>query len=361
MAKGNLAEDLKFENIPTYQDVLIKLGDRNHSRYNKHLIMGNGFSMAYDYNIFSYNALYDFIENLEDPTLSKLFKVINSKNFELIMRQLDNFIEIASAFDTDKKFIEALKEANQLLQKSLIDAVSTLHPEHVFEITEQKSKACFNFLSEFLDNNGKVFSTNYDLLLYWVLMRNKPDSSNDGFGKEHLNPVETRRNQEDAEYGELYWGKYKDEQTVFHVHGTLPIFDTGTEIEKAVYNQRQFLLENIKERMENKDYPVFVTAGDGNEKLKQIYHNRYLTHCYNELSDLKGYLISFGFNFGEYDHHIIKAVNKAAKRGAQSGEKLFSIYIGVYSEDDLEYIKSIQGKFDCKVNVYNSQTANIWG
>jgi hypothetical protein len=357
MAAGNISQQLKFEDLPDYKSVVNKLNKR---KYPKHLIMGNGFSMAYDHKIFSYNALYDFIEKLEDPTLSKLFEVINTKNFELVMHQLDNFIEMAKAFEEDGKLTKALIYSNSLLQQSLIDAVSSLHPEHVFEVSEDKSKACFRFLNEYLENEGKIFSTNYDLLLYWVLMRNESKQANDGFGREHLNPVETRRGQEDAEYGDLYWGKYKDEQKVFHVHGTLPIFDTGTEIEKEVYKDRNYLLENIKERMDNKEYPIFVTAGDGTEKLKHIYHNRYLIHCYDTLSNITGSLISFGFNFGEYDFHIIDAVNKASKRGAQFGEKLFSIYIGVYSESDLEYIKSIQDKFDCKVNVYNSQTANIW-
>jgi len=358
MAKENIPQNLKFEDIPDYNSVLKKLNKRPQP---KHLIMGNGFSMSYDPEIFSYNALYDFIDELKDPTLSKLFEVINTKNFEQVMRQLDNFIQIAKAFDKEGNFTKSLTDANQLLQKSLIDAVSSLHPEHVFEISEKQSNSCYTFFNEYLEKRGKVFSTNYDLLLYWVLMRNESKIAIDGFGKEHLNPVATRRGQEDAEYGDLYWGKHKDEQCVFHIHGTLPIFDTGTEIEKEVYRNRKYLLENIKERMQNKEYPIFVTAGNGEEKLKQIYHNRYLTHCYERLSTITGFLISFGFNFGEYDYHIIDAVNKAAKRGAQSGDKLFSIYIGVYSESDLDYIKSIQGKFDCKVNVYNSQTARIWG
>ncbi|MDX1348824.1 MAG: DUF4917 family protein [Putridiphycobacter sp.] len=357
MAAGNITMSLKFEDLPDYQTVIDKLNKRKEP---KHLLMGNGFSMAYDHKIFSYNALYDFIEKLEEPTLTKLFEVINTKNFELVMRQLDNFIEMAKAFDENGKLTDALIGASALLQQSLIEAVSSMHPEHVFEIKEERSKACFKFLNEYLANEGKVFSTNYDLLLYWVLMRNESKLANDGFGKEHLNPVATRKGQEDAEYGELHWGKYKDDQKVFHVHGTLPFFDTGTEIEKEVYRDRKYLLDNIKERMGRKDYPIFVTAGDGTEKLKHIYHNRYLTHCYDQLCNISGYLISFGFNFGEYDKHIIEALNKAAKRGAQSGDKLFSIYIGVYSESDLDYIKSIQSEFDFKVNVYNSQTTNIW-
>lgn len=357
MSKGNIPKKLKFEDLTSYQEVVKYLEKKKRT---KHLIMGNGFSMSYDPDIFSYNALYDFIDKLEDPTLSKLFEVINTKNFEQVMRQLDNFIEMAIAFEQEGDFTKSLIDANQLLQKSLIDAVSSLHPEHVFEVSKAQSESCFDFLNEYLENEGKVFSTNYDLLLYWVLMRNESKIAIDGFGKEHLNPVATRKKQEDAEYGDLYWGKHKEEQSIFHIHGTLPIFDTGTEIEKEVYRNRKYLLENIKERMKAKEYPIFVTAGDGKEKLKQIYHNRYLTSCYEQLSNITGSLISFGFNFGEYDYHIIDAVNKAAKRGAQSGNKLMSIYIGVYSESDLDYIKSIQGQFDCKVKVYNSQTANIW-
>src|SRR5690554_4727086 len=109
------------------------------------------------------------------------------------MRQLDNFIEIAEAFDTDPKLTEALNNANLLLQQSLIDAVSSMHLEHVFEVSKEKSETCFKFLNEYLEKDGKVFSTNYDLLLYWILMRNDSKNAVDGFGREHLNPVETKR------------------------------------------------------------------------------------------------------------------------------------------------------------------------
>jgi predicted house-cleaning noncanonical NTP pyrophosphatase (MazG superfamily) len=196
MAKNNIPQDLKFDDLSDYQSIINKLNKRPLS---KHLILGNGFSMAYDSKIFSYNALYDFIDKLEDKTLSKLFEVINTKNFELVMRQLDNFIEIAQAFDNTGDMVKALKNANKILQQSLIEAVSSLHPEHVFDIPDEESQSCNNFIQEYLSKGGKVFSTNYDLLLYWILMRNNPQSSIDGFGREHLNPVETKKGEE-AQY-----------------------------------------------------------------------------------------------------------------------------------------------------------------
>ncbi len=351
---------MDIDKIPSYQDV-IKYLDKNKRR--KHLLFGNGFSMAYDKDIFSYNALSEFIEKTNDPILTQLFERLNTKNFELIMQQLDNFCEIAEVFSDDKELVPKIKAASEKLKSSLIDAVKELHPAHVFKVPEEKSQACIQFLQTYLQNEGLVFSTNYDLLLYWVLMRNGAQNAIDGFGRDleteldgehYVDPVE-------LEYSELRWGKHKGNQTVYYLHGTLPIFDTGIHIIKVEYDNEHFLLQNVKTRIDNKQYPIFVTAGNGNEKLTHIMHNKYLSHCYEQLCTIQGSLITFGFNFGEYDTHIIDAINIAAKKGRKAGDKLHSIYIGVYSDDDLKHINDIKSKFKCKVNVYNARTANLWG
>ena len=347
---------MSFKELQDYQDVVKYLEKQKRP---KHLLLGNGFSMAYDHKIFSYNALYRFIENLENEVLSKLFNIITTKNFEMVMQQLVNFIEIAKAFGSDQDLINKLTAANQTLRNSLIAAIKELHPEHVFEVPKEKSKKCYSFLNNYLANEGKVFTTNYDLLLYWVLMRNESDKAIDGFGREVENP-DAYKTGEEFEYSELIWGKYKSEQSVYYVHGTLPIFDTGVDIVKEVYTTGHYLLENIKERLDRNEYPIFVTAGNGREKLEHIMHNKYLSNCYDNLSSIKGSLITFGFNFGEYDEHIIDAINKAAKHGQRTGEKLFSIYIGVYSEDDFNYINKIKNKFRCKVKLYSAKSAHIW-
>ena len=90
-------------------------------------------------------------------------------------------------------------------------------------------------------------------------------------------------------------------------------------------------------------------------------HNNYLSYCYERLCNIEGSLITFGFNFGEYDEHIIDAINIAAKRGRNMGNKLWSIYIGVYSDEDLKHIERIRERFKCKVVMYNARTAKVWG
>ena len=351
---------MEIEKLITYQEVIAHLDKKNRR---KHLLFGNGFSMAYDRDIFSYNALSKFIENTGDPLIKSLFDKLNTKNFELIMQQLDNFCEVAGLFSDDETLVPKIKTAIENLKNSLIDAVKELHPEHVFKVPEEKSQACIAFLQNYLDKGGFVFSTNYDLLPYWVLMRNEAKNAIDGFGRDLETDIDTENYvaPEDLEYSELRWGKYKDEQTIFYLHGTLPIFDTGINIVKVEYDSEHYLLQNVKDRNNKKQYPIFVTAGNGQEKLMHIMHNKYLSFCYEQLCKIEGSLITFGFNFGDYDTHIIEAINIAAKKGRKIPAKLWSVYIGVFSDDDLKHISDIEKKFKCKIVPYNAQTVNIWG
>lgn len=343
---------MKKKELQSYSEVIAYL-DKNHRQ--KHLLLGNGFSMAYDAKIFSYNALNKFIDEIDNDLLKKLFQIINTKNFEVVMQQLDNFCKLAKEFSSDKHLAKKIQKASTALKKSLIDAVKKLHPEHVFKIPEKKSESCARFLNTFLQADGHVFTTNYDVLLYWVLMRNmdKISSAIDGFGRR-------AEEGEDISAADLEWGTNKESQNVHYLHGALPLFDAGASIVKEEYDGQHLLLEKIRDRIEKKEYPIFVTGGNGKDKLTHILHNPYLDFCYDKLCTLEGSLITFGFNFGNYDEHIIEAINVAAKNGKKIPNRLWSIYIGVYSEDNVKYIKRIEKKFKCKVNLYDAKTALIW-
>jgi hypothetical protein len=113
--------------------------------------------------------------------------------------------------------------------------------------------------------------------------------------------------------------------------------------------------------MEQGEYPIFVTAGNGVEKLAHIMHNHYLSYCYDNLSEIEGSLVTFGFNFGPYDEHIIEAINRAAKNGMKEFPKLLSVYIGVYSDEDRQHIEQIASKFKVKIRIFDAKTVDIWG
>ena len=217
--------------VKDYQDVIKYL---NKQKRQKHLLLGNGFSMSYDKSIFSYNALSDFIDQTEDELLKKLFSIINTRNFESIMKQLDVFYALALEFSSDKKFAENVVSARESLKSRLLDAISTLHPEHVFKIPQEKSQRCAGFIKEYLDSeDGHIFSTNYDLLLYWVLMQNQDNLNNfeDGFGRDLIDKDEYDPDYK-PEVCALEWGNNRAIQRVHYVHGALHLFDSGATIEK---------------------------------------------------------------------------------------------------------------------------------
>ncbi len=326
-----------------------------------HLLLGNGFSMAYDAEIFSYNALYDFVDQLDDDLLSRLFQVVGTKDFEAVMRQLDTFGALLEAFGSDEQLLERVEGATADLKSSLLEAINELHPEHVFKVSQEKSDACGRFLRPFLQSGGHIFTTNYDLLLYWILMRNGVVEAVDGFGRDRETPEDEVVAAEEIEYSELRWGKHRASQVIHYLHGALPIFDTGIEIVKEEYDSAHYLLENIRERIGRDEYPIFVTAGDGRDKLEHILHNRYLTHCWDTFCATEGSLVSFGFNFGKNDQHVIDGINRATRQGAKVSPRLWSLYLGVYSDEDRDRIEGLASSFKCKVHIFDAKTAPVWG
>jgi hypothetical protein len=75
--------------LESFNDVLASIGKNPKRAF--HLLLGNGFSVAYDPAIFSYNALHNFVAQLNDDDLSKALEVIETRNFEVIMQYLDHF------------------------------------------------------------------------------------------------------------------------------------------------------------------------------------------------------------------------------------------------------------------------------
>lgn len=305
---------MKLENYPDVIAYLKTKPDRK-----THLLMGNGFSIAYDNSIFSYKSLSQHVKESDNEVLKKLFSVVDNCNFEVIMQQLDTFISISDALACGEDIKTKLTKSRDSLQEALIKAVNELHPEYVFKVPFERSKKCAQFLYEYINNGGFLFTTNYDLLMYWVLLRHESDKvSIDGFGRDAENVGSEYIPPEEIDWSELRWGRNQTNQNTFYLHGALPLFDTGSEIVKEEYDGHNYLLENIKKRIDKKEYPIFVTAGSGKDKLNHIMHNKYLTYCFEQFSKIEGSLITFGFNFGEYDDHIINAINIAAKHGRRA-------------------------------------------
>ena len=339
----------------SFQDVL---SDLNKGKRVKNLLFGNGFSVAFDPNIFSYNALAKRINDGQDEDLKRVFKTLGTQNFEVAMKQLKVMGQLVDDLQGDANFKNKILQTHGRIKQALIDTIVATHPENVFSVQGQ-AESCATFLREFLDERvntcgtkipgGHVFSTNYDLLLYWVVMSQFDHSGErycDGFAYE------------DGNKERLIWGYNKGKQNIHYLHGTLPFFNEGGELVKLQYNGST-LIKNITDRVGADTYPLFVAAGTKEDKRVQISQSAYLQFCYEKLTQIEGSLVVVGFGFGENDEHIIDAINKAAHRN-RGGSRLFSVYIGYFNEKDRKHIESIAGKFQCAVRLFPSSTAEIW-
>lgn len=94
--------------LQTYQQILDHL---KKEKREKHLLMGNGFSIAYDPKVFSYNALSDFIKKSDNSLLIKLFEIVNTYNFEQIMQQLNMSKKIISVFDSKSQGLQKIDKS----------------------------------------------------------------------------------------------------------------------------------------------------------------------------------------------------------------------------------------------------------
>ena len=309
--------------LQTYQQILEHL---KKEKREKHLLMGNGFSIAYDQKIFSYNALSDFIKKSDNSLLIKLFEIVNTYNFEQIMQQLNMSKKIISVFDSKSQGLQEIDKSIELLKEALISAVKALHPEYVFSIPEEKSTACARFLSDYLGTNESIFTTNYDILLYWVLMRNEIPNCIDGFGRDLENDDDEYIPEEDLEYSELRWGKHKDIQNIFYLHGALPIFDTGIDI----INDFNGFTSEGKLKLVEKYKPALVVMNNGR---------------FDKIPNLKNYLEDY---FDKRVKAILETGIEKEKISIDPGVG-YSSNNSMNTPEDMERIKSVKYLRDMKL------------
>ena len=182
----------------------------------------------------------------------------------------------------------------------MVRAISGSHPDLLSEISDESYKACRRFLSKF----KRIFTLNYDLLLYWAVMQKElePDvQSDDGF-----------RNPEDEQEEYVTWEVENSyNQNIYYLHGALHLFDAGVELQKYTWSKTGVrLTEQTRMALDDGKYPLFVAEGKSEEKLEKIKHNGYLAQAFESFSRISGALFIFGNSLSPNDDHFLKLIEK---------------------------------------------------
>lgn len=327
----------------------------------KYLLLGNGFSMAYNPERFSFTSLLEnAVERGLMVTTSPIYQVFtqfDTKDFEEVVKLLETSTKVLKTYgilsEEDEKNI---LDDSMSLKKYLVDVITNNHPDKITEISDDEflKSACF------IKNFEKVFTLNYDLLLYWsciklqsFIEKKRIEDSllkiSDGF----YDPYEHSTDYVVFENG----GKSFN---VNFLHGGLHIFDKKSEIIKNTFSRTdKSLKEQTLENLNKDIYPLFVSEGTSEQKKAKIIHNAYLNHCYKSLSNIgtkNSSLVIFGTLLKRNDIHIRKAILKS---------NVANIYIGVSTENEAKEFddfteESTKLKKAKKIYFYDYRTVKVW-
>lgn len=344
----------------------------------RNLLLGNGFSIACDHTIFNYASLYaeakDSIKN-NMPQVHEFFEKLSTKDFEEVIRSLVYASTVLPFYlPKDQNTTTVIERHVEQLKEMLVTTIASKHPEFPSSIPDEKFVACRRFLANFICptiNDGKIYTLNYDLLLYWALMHKEADGDekidldiNDGFGKDEPN----------ADY--IIWKNedHSRDQRIFYLHGAIHIFDAGTELEKYTWiNKGKRLIEQARDALQNNKFPLFVAEGKSEAKLEKIKHQPYLHHSYKSFlnatkesrkkSEPKKSLFIFGHSLADTDQHIIGEIAK----GSISG-----LFVSIFGNPDTDTNQLIISKAQAlsnlrdanhplQIHFYDAQSAEVWG
>jgi uncharacterized protein DUF4917 len=132
------------------------------------LLVGNGASRAI-WNGFSYDSLYDKARSNITHPLSQadttIFESMKSTDFERILAALWTTEVVCKALERHKT-VDRVHERYESIQTALIEAVHAVHVPW----SELSRVNVLSKIESALQQYESVYSTNYDLLLYWAIM-----------------------------------------------------------------------------------------------------------------------------------------------------------------------------------------------
>jgi len=126
------------------------------------LLLGNGFSRAWNNAIFSYDNLLDSADfGVRSGQIRSLFDKLGTADFEKAMRALVAARTVLECYGDQEVLIAQIKQDEELLKNALVTVLARTHPARPRDVTDDQYIAARTFLAEF----EAVFTVNYDLLV----------------------------------------------------------------------------------------------------------------------------------------------------------------------------------------------------
>ncbi|MFQ5486210.1 MAG: DUF4917 family protein [Desulfobacterales bacterium] len=324
----------------------------------RHLLLGNGFSRACRNDLFAYDALFSQGKDELTESARKAFEILETTDFESVMRALKQAVGLLKVYaPKNSKLARRLAEDANKVRDVLAKAITYSHPDRPNGIEDKEFAACRKFLFHF----KKIYTLNYDLLLYWALMNDDVDnltiSCNDGFHQPEDGP---------ADYVKWDLGNVPY-QNIFYLHGALHIFDAGAEVHKYTWcNTGVALVDQIRDALNQNRYPIYVAEGTSESKMNRIQHSAFLSRAYRSFANIENSLFIFGHSLSDNDNHILRLIE---------GGKVATVYISIFGSQRSKDNKKIFARAErlkvardnsgrrrkLTVKFFDAASAEVWG
>ncbi len=320
----------------SYDQVKEEIKDKHAS-----ILLGNGFSkelMSKSDKKFTFDDGIVFNKLCEKikPETKKIITASNSENIEAILNKLEFCKSVLQEMRADNLLVEKIENHISIIKQEFINSIIQIHPKKNTEIAPEIYESFVTFLSVY----ENIFTLNYDLLLYWVIMsdingENKFGFS-DGFAYEN-------------------YAEYFKERRVYYIHGALHLYMKGKAIQKwcSKDHREDLLIEVILRNIDLANFPKYISHGSAAQKLLEIEEEKnYLNDVFERFKYINSSLVIFGASLNEADEHIIQAI--------KDNNNLNSIYIGIFDQDDR--LKNIKDRLQkskngaLKIKMFDSRT-----
>ena len=325
-----------------------------HADQKVHALLGNGFSRACRNDIFAYDALFDRADfgNLSVHARAA-FATLRTTDFEAVMTALRHASDLVRLYEpTSQALSDQLRDDAAGLREVLVQAIAGSHPARPHDIPQDSYERCREFLARF----ERIYTVNYDLLLYWALMQmelGEPIPFDDGF-----------RTPESGPQDYVTWEPWQNHtQSVYYLHGGLHIFDAKSEVQKYTWiNTGVPLIDQIRQALEDGKYPLFVAEGETAQKLARVRHSDYLSRALKSFANIAGTLVVYGHSFATNDDHIFARL---------IGNKVGKLVVSIYGDPESTDNKRIRRRADLlaerrppkrplEVVYFDASTASVW-
>ena len=341
-----------------------------------HILLGNGFSIA-THPKFQYGSLYEQAKaSVLSERITALFDRYGTTNFEEILRLLDEGQWLVKIYDEHSEGTqEAMRADYNAIKIALVNTIGQVHPDSRASISDEKLSSAVRFLEQF----DQIFSTSYDLILYWAMLRSAEEEKNKG---QYSLPGKFQDGfssslEEDGKELVFTAREISSKKFVYFLHGALHLTTKDGRVLKTVWKSDNVapmtIIDQVREGIESKRYPLIVSEGKHTDKLRVIGSSGYLSSAFRKFEEIQGCLFTYGTALSTEDQHLQDVIVR--------NKKINLLSVGLYGNEDLpenkELIQKTQnlrqrrellvsrsanytGSGQLYVQFYDSSTAKVW-